>query len=135
FVSGSSNITTYGYNANSGKLETRTDVQANLKWTNTYESATGRLDTETITTNTSPFPTQASFDLGYDLAGNIISKASTVFDNASNGTWAYQYDGASRLTQAILDYPGTTPPSTQWDYKYDGAGSRALAKQTTLPST
>ena len=54
---------------------------------------------------------------------------------SSNGTWNYLYDGASRMTQAILDYPGTTPASTQWDFAYDGAGNRTQIKQTTQPST
>jgi hypothetical protein len=33
---------------------TRTDTQANLRWNLAYEPSTGRLDTQTITTNTSP---------------------------------------------------------------------------------
>jgi hypothetical protein len=73
----------------------------------------------------------ASTDLGYDASGNITSKNASVFTNSSNGTWTYAYDGASRMTQAVLDYPGTTPASTQWDYAYDGAGNRTQIKQMT----
>jgi YD repeat-containing protein len=78
--------------------------------------------------NTSSGVTLASFDLGYDLAGNVTSKASSVFANAANGTWSYTYDGASRLTKATG--PSGTGQTSTWDYAYDGAGNRTLLKQT-----
>jgi len=71
----------------------------------------------------------ASFDLGYDLAGNVTSKASSVFSNPSNGTFTYDYDGASRLLQATG--PNATGASTVRDYAYDGGGNRILNKETT----
>jgi hypothetical protein len=115
-------------------LVSRTDAQANLLWERTYEDATGRLDAQTIKSNITQ-ATLASFDLSYDLAGNVTSKNQSVFTNGSNGLWTYQYDGASRMTRAELDYPGSTPSSTRWDYAYDGAGNRTKIKQSTLPST
>jgi RHS repeat-associated protein len=136
FVTTAGKLSTYGYDATNGRLTSRTDTQANLAWTRAYEPDTGRLDTQEIKDNTTGI-SLARFDLGYDPAGNVTSKDHTgsMFTNTAKGTWTYAYDGASRLTQAVLDYPGTTPPSTQWDYAYDGVGNRVLNKQTTLPST
>jgi RHS repeat-associated protein len=127
FVTGPQ-VSTYAYDPVSGRLTTRTDAQANLRWERTYESATGnRLDTQLIK-NDSSGATLASFDLGYDLAGNVTSKASIVFSNPANGTWSYVYDGASRLVQATG--PNAAGSSTVYDYAYDGGGNRLLDKET-----
>jgi hypothetical protein len=68
--------------ATSGRLTTRADAQANLRWDRTYEANTGRLDTQVIK-NDSSGATLASFDLAYDPAGNVISKTSSVFSNST----------------------------------------------------
>ena len=127
FVTGTP-VSSYAYDATNGRLTTRTDAQANLRWERTYEPNTGRLDTQVIKNNTSGV-TLASFDLGYDAADNVISKASSVFSNPANGTWGYSYDGASRLIQATG--PNAAGTSTTYDYAYDGGGNRTLAKETT----
>ncbi len=121
-------VTTYGYSTTSGKLLTRQDAQADMTWTRAYETATGRLDTQTIQ-KTSNSSTLASFDLAYDPAGNVTQKASTVFANPSNTTWSYDYDGASRMIQAVGE--NATGAATTWDYTYDGGGNRTRAKTTT----
>jgi RHS repeat-associated protein len=127
FVTGTP-VSTYAYHATTGRLTTRTDAQANLRWERTYEANTGRLDTQLIK-NDSSGVTLASFDLGYDPAGNVTSKASSVFSNPANGTWGYTYDGASRLTQATG--PNASGASTTYNYAYDGGGNRILDKETT----
>jgi RHS repeat-associated protein len=127
FVTGTP-VSTYAYDGSSGRLTTRTDAQANLRWERTYEAATGRLDTQVIK-NDSSGATLASFNLGYDPAGNVTSKASSVFSNPANGTWSYVYDGASRLVQATG--PNASGTSTTYDYAYDGGGNRILDKETT----
>jgi RHS repeat-associated protein len=127
FVTGTP-VSTYAYDPGSGRQTTRTDAQANLRWERTYEANTGRLDTQVIKDDTSG-ATLASFDLGYDLAGNVSSKASSVFSNPANGTWGYSYDGASRLTRATG--PNASGASTTYDYAYDGGGNRILDQQTT----
>jgi len=121
-------LSTYSYDATKGRLIQRTDAQANTRVERAYEAATGRLDTQIIKNNTTS-AVLASFDLGYDLAGNVSSKASSVFSNPSNGTWTYDYDGASRLIQATG--PNATGVSTIRDYAYDGGGNRTLNKETT----
>jgi len=121
-------ISTYTYDGLTGKLTTRTDVQANLRWGITYEAATGRLDTQEIKDNTT-LAVLASFDLGYGEGGNVTSKVSSVFSNASNATWGYTYDGAGRLTKASGE--NAAGAATVWDYTYDGAGNRTGATETT----
>ena len=124
-------VTTYSYDGsgqgNSGRLTTRTDAQANLVWSRAYEPYTGLLDTQTIKNASNV--TLASFDLGYDKASNVTSKASTVFSNASNATWGYVYDPAGRLTSA--SGKNAAGAATTWDYTYDGGGNRITAKETT----
>src|SRR5207248_3488518 len=129
-VTGSA-ASTYGYDPTSGKLTSRTDAQANLAWALAYEANTGRLDTETIKNNTTQ-ASLASFDLGYDPASNITSKVSTVGTNLSNASWTYNYDGASRMLQAVGK--NAAGAATTWDYSYDGAGDRTETKTTTSGS-
>lgn len=119
---------TYTYAPTSGRLATRTDAQSNLRWEQTYEPDTGRVDTLSIKNNTTS-AVLASFDLGYDPAGNVTSKASDVFQNPADGAWSYLYDGAGRLTQATG--PNASGAATTREYGYDGAGNRILAKETT----
>ncbi len=91
------------------------------------EPYTGLLDTQTIKNASNV--TLASFDLGYDKASNVTSKASTVFSNASNATWGYTYDLAGRLTSA--SGKNAAGQATTSDYAYDGGGNRITARETT----
>ncbi len=93
----------------------------------THEADTGRLDTLTYKVD-STGASFASFDLDYDKASNVTQKISDVFANGPDGTWTYQMDPASRMTKATL--VPTTGSTTQYDYAYDGASNRTLAKQT-----
>jgi RHS repeat-associated protein len=119
-------VSTYAYNAQKGRLISRTDAQTGVVAGLTYEADTGRLDAMTYKIGTAaPF---SSFDLDYDKASNVTQKISDVFTNGSDGTWTYQHDPASRLTKATL--VPTTGQTTMLDYAYDGAGNRTLAKRT-----
>jgi len=113
---------------NTGRLIGRTDTQTTpaLSWARTYEAATGRMDTQTVTAGAA---TLATFDLGYDLAGNVVSKASAVGTNGANGAWTYDLDGASRMTKATL--VPTTGATQVFDHAYDGGSNRTKAKLTT----
>jgi RHS repeat-associated protein len=116
---------TYGYDSK-GRLSSRTDP-AGLTWTRTYESGTGRLDTQTIV---KAGTTLGSFNLGYDAASNVTSreervKTETGPDNADSGIWTYQYDAANRMTSS------TAPSTTVTTYGYDGAGNRTSVKVGT----
>jgi RHS repeat-associated protein len=124
-------VSTYGYQGGTGRLLTRTDSQAGVTWTRTYEAQTGRTDKLEIK-NTSTQAIVASFDPTYDGAGNITQKVSTVGTNPANGTWTYIFDGANRMTRATgpgLDGAGAVT-NVQRDYAYDGAGNRFQAKET-----
>lgn len=118
----SSSQVIYGYDS-AGRPSSRTDP-AGLTWTRTYESNTGRLDTQTIVKAAT---TVGSFDLGYDPASNVTSRAETVktetgSNNADSGTWTYAYDAANRMTSS------TAPSQTATTYGYDGAGNRTSVK-------
>jgi len=113
---------TYGYDPK-GRMASRTDP-AGLSWTRTYESGTGRLNTQTIVKGGT---TLGSFDLGYDAASNVTSreervKTETGADNADSGTWTYQYDAANRMISS------TAPSTIETTYGYDGAGNRTSMK-------
>jgi len=58
-----------------------------------------------------------------------LVNSTDVFSNPSDGTFTYDYDGASRLIQATG--PNATGASTIRDYAYDGGGNRILNKETT----
>jgi RHS repeat-associated protein len=115
----------YGYDS-AGRMSTRTDP-AGLTWTRTYETGTGRLNTQTIV---KAGTTLGSFDLGYDQASNVTSRLETVKtetggNNADSGTWTYQYDAANRMISS------TAPSTTVTTYGYDGAGNRTSVKVGT----
>jgi RHS repeat-associated protein len=121
----SSSQVTYGYDS-AGRVSSRTDP-AGLTWTRTYESGTGRLDTQTIVKAAT---TLGSFNLGYDQASNVTTRAETVktetgSNNADSGTWTYGYDAANRMTSS------TAPSTTVTTYGYDGAGNRTSVKVGT----
>lgn len=112
-----SQSTTYTWD-NSGRITGRSDP-ASLTWTRTYDEA-DRVDTQTIVKSGT---TLASFDLDYDAAGNVTSRAEIVktpsgTNLSGSGTWTYGYDAAGRMTSA------TDPSSVQTTYGYDRAGNR-----------
>ncbi|MGH2649645.1 MAG: RHS repeat-associated core domain-containing protein [Actinomycetota bacterium] len=120
---------TYTYDT-AGRATKRTDG-AGLCWTQTYETGTGRVDKRTIRVNGSSCSSTilGTFDLGYDLASNVTSRAETVTtetgaNNPDSGTWTYAYDAANRMISS------TAPPpsSTVTTYGYDGAGNRTSVK-------
>jgi YD repeat-containing protein len=64
-----------------------------------------------------------TFDLGYDLASNVTSRAETVTtetgsNNPDSGTWTYAYDAANRMISSTAP----APSSTVTTYSYDGGG-------------
>jgi RHS repeat-associated protein len=116
---------TYGYDS-AGRMSTRTDP-AGLTWTRTYETGSGRLDAQTIV---KAGTTLGSFNLDYDAASNVTSRAEVVKtetggNNADSGTWTYGYDAANRMTAS------TAPSGTVTTYGYDGAGNRTSVKVGT----
>jgi RHS repeat-associated protein len=152
---GGSTYTTYSYNTNgllgsqtdpvtggataytydtAGRPITRTDA-GGLTSNRTYEQETGRVDTQKIwKTSTNPQRTFAYFDLGYDEAGDVVSRVEklwklgttsspvTTAGDTGTGTWTYGYDGAERMTTATgIKAIGGTWSGT---YTYDGLGDR-----------
>jgi RHS repeat-associated protein len=118
---------TYTYDT-AGRITKRTDG-AGLCWTQTYEATTGRPDLRTIRVNGSSCNSTVlgTFDLGYDPASNVTSRAETIktetgANNPDSGTWTYAYDGAGRMTSS------TAPSTTVTTYGYDGAGNRTSLK-------
>jgi RHS repeat-associated protein len=111
---------TYGYDA-SGRQQTRSDAADGVLTTRAYETASGRLDSQTTAKGSTVL---ASFDLGYDLNGNVTSKTQTVqgYGASDNGGWTYHYDEASRMDWA------KDPANTTTTYGYDGAGNRTSVK-------
>lgn len=116
---------TYTYDT-AGRTTKRTDG-AGLCWTQSYETGTGRLDKRTVRVNGSSCSSTilGTFDLGYDLASNVISRAETVTtetggNNPDSGTWTYAYDAANRMISSTAP----APSSTVTTYGYDGAGNR-----------
>lgn len=116
--------TNYSWDS-AGRLSGRTDP-AGLTWVRTYDAA-NRVDTQTIANSGGQI---ASFDLGYDAASNVTSRAETVktpagSNLAGSGTWNYVYDGVGRMTSA------TDPSGTTTTYGYDAAGNRTSVKVGT----
>jgi RHS repeat-associated protein len=116
---------TYTYDT-AGRITKRTDA-AGLCWTQEYEPGTGRLDKRTVRVNGSSCSSMilGTFDLGYDLASNLVSRAETVKtetggNNPDSGTWTYAYDAANRMISSTAP----APASTVTTYGYDGAGNR-----------
>jgi RHS repeat-associated protein len=89
--------------------------------TQSYEAETGRPDVRQIRQG-GPACTgaiQATFDLGYDEASNVTTRAETISGNSYGGTYTYGYDGANRLTN--VTGPALFGSRT---YGYDGGGNR-----------
>ncbi|HEX9899174.1 MAG TPA: RHS repeat-associated core domain-containing protein [Candidatus Methylomirabilis sp.] len=113
----------YGYDA-AGRQATRTDPST-LVTTRAYDPA-GRIDSQVTKRG---LTTVASSDLGYDEAGNVVTKTQTTegAPASEQGTWTYAYDAADRMTSA------TDPGVTTTAYAYDGAGNRTSVKVGAAP--
>jgi RHS repeat-associated protein len=99
----------------------------------TYESGSGRPDVLTVrkTTACTSGTVLATFDLGYDAASNVSSRAETITGNSFGGTYTYTYDAANRLLSA--SGPAAFGSRT---YAYDGAGNRTSVQVGTgTPTT
>ena len=87
---------------------------------------TGSGATSTITHDTAGQQTAISYALpgGHTLTDTVVRSQSgriltdtTTKDTATTSTWSYTYDGAARLTQAVLGANGTVPAVT-YGYAY-----------------
>jgi RHS repeat-associated protein len=138
-VNDAAGLTSYGYDS-AGRLHTLADPASGATLTYSYNpmSQPSRItyggsgaDTRsfgynslhelTSDTLTAGSTTVASISYGYDLNGDITSKATTGFVGGAANT--YTYDQAGRLTSWNN---GTTTTS----YAYDGAGNRVQAGST-----
>lgn len=108
-----------------GRPDTRST--GSLTWTRTYEGVTGRIASQEVASGAQ---TIASFDLGYDEAGNVTSKDAFVegLSASEQGAWSYSYDGTGRMTSA------THPAGETTTYGWDGAGNRTSVKVGTAPA-
>ncbi|MFF1482986.1 hypothetical protein ACFVYD_36535, partial [Streptomyces sp. NPDC058301] len=86
-----------------------------LRTAQTYDQATGRLATNTVSLQTNSTNPIDATTYGYDQAGNL---ATTVDVQSSGGTTTgtdtqcFTYDGLNRLAEAWTDTKGTTAPAT-----------------------
>lgn len=113
----------YSYD-NSGRVTQRTDGSG-LCWQQSYELFTGRPDGRWIRQGCGG-TILATFDLGYDAASNVNSRAETITGNTFGGTYTYTYDAANRLSTATG--PATFGSRT---YGYDGASNRTSVQVGT----
>lgn len=111
--------TIYSYDSY-GRLYRRSDGGSKCA-SLTFESGSGRPDVLTVrkTTACTSGTVLATFDLGYDAASNVSSRAETITGNSYGGTYTYTYDAANRLATATG--PAAFGSRT---YAYDGAGNR-----------
>ncbi|MCZ4119248.1 polymorphic toxin-type HINT domain-containing protein [Streptomyces sp. H39-S7] len=86
-----------------------------LRTAQTYDDATGRLATNTVSLQPNEFGPIDATTYGYDQAGNLKA----VSDTQSNGTaitgtdtQCFSYDGINRLSEAWTDTKGTSTPTT-----------------------
>jgi RHS repeat-associated protein len=116
----------YSYDT-AGRVFQRTDGSG-LCWTQTYEAETARPDIRRVRQGgpTCTGTTHATFDLGYDVASNVTSRAETITGNTYGGTYTYGYDGANRLTN--VTGPALFGSRT---YGYDGGGNRTSVQVGT----
>jgi RHS repeat-associated protein len=116
----------YSYDT-AGRVYQRTDGSG-LCWTQTYEAETGRPDIRQIRQGGPSClgATHATFDLGYDVASNVTSRAETITGNTYGGSYTYGYDGANRLTN--VTGPAAFGSRT---YGYDGGGNRTSVQVGT----
>jgi RHS repeat-associated protein len=118
----------YTYDS-AGRITRRTDG-GGVCTTQTYESGSGRADVRRIRkVGTGCNGTiLATFDLGYDVASNVNSRAESITGNAFSGTYAYTYDAAGRMLTATG--PAAFGSRT---YTFDGAGNRTGVQIGTDP--
>jgi YD repeat-containing protein len=102
-----------------GRLST-VDYGGNTRRTLTYDPW-GQVDTDVLATTGTATPLYG-LDYGYDLDGNVTSKAVTGTGVPAAGTNAYTYDQASRITSWTR--PGS---SVAESYTWDKAGNRTTA--------
>jgi len=116
----------YSYDT-AGRVTKRTDGSG-LCWTQTYEAETGRPDIRQIRQGgpSCTGATHATFDLGYDVASNVTSRAETITGNTYGGSYTYGFDGANRLTN--VTGPAAFGSRT---YGYDGGGNRTSVQVGT----
>ena len=102
-------VSTYAYDA-AGRVVSRTDAQAGITTSRTYEPQTGRVASQVVS---GPGGTQlARFAASYDEAGHITSRTSVLGAPGSDprgGTTTYAYDAAGRLVRATG--PDPTDPA------------------------
>ncbi len=128
-------VTNYDYNA-AGQLAEIQDGNGNLIESYGYD-ADGRL----VQTN---MGNGASTSYSYDSLGNaaqILTRAANgsvtsdltyTYDAESrpttatslDGTWAYTYNAAGEVAQAVFDSTNASIPSQNLSYEYDAAGNR-----------
>ena len=101
---------TWTYRADGQPLMTG---QPNGNWTEHFYDAIGRLTgKDTDTSNTTGGTDRAVYTWTHNRAGQILTEASTISGDASNGTVTYTYDPLERLTGSTLS--GTTT-AYGWD--------------------
>jgi len=92
-------VSTYAYDA-AGRVVSRTDAQAGITTSRTYEPQTSRVASQVVS---GPGGTQlARFAASYDEAGHITSRTSVLGAPGSDprgGTTTYAYDAAGRLVR------------------------------------
>ncbi len=115
----------YSYDS-AGRVYQRTDP-AGPTWSRSYEWNTGRLDTQSVV-NYASGQTLGSFDLGYDAASNVTSRAETVKTETGAITRRLGHLGIHlRRREPDGDLHRTfDDPATS--YGYDGAGDRTSVK-------
>jgi RHS repeat-associated protein len=91
----------------------------------TYD-AWGRVDVDKLATNTAEL---YKADYGYDLDGNVISKAVTGTNVPAAGANTYSYDRSSRITS--WQAPGGSTESYTWDKASNRTQSGSPAAPTT----
>ncbi|MEU5439037.1 hypothetical protein AB0G73_37705, partial [Streptomyces sp. NPDC020719] len=126
----------YGYNLQGGLVETGSDLAPyldktlytplgqviqstyglygkQLRTAQTYDQATGRLATNTVSLQTNSTNPIDATTYGYDPAGNLTSTADVQSAGGTitgTDTQCFTYDGLNRLAEAWTDTKGTTAP-------------------------
>jgi RHS repeat-associated protein len=109
------------------------DYGKQFRTAQTYDTATGRLDTNTVSLQAATNAPIDATTYGYDQAGNL----QTVSDVQSTGstvtgtdTQCFRYDGLGRLAEAWTDTQGITQPA-----EADTGQLAACATATPTPAT
>ncbi|MFK8905435.1 polymorphic toxin-type HINT domain-containing protein [Streptomyces sp. YS-3] len=128
----------YGYNLQGGLVETGSDLAPylditlytplgqviqstyglygkQLRTAQTYDQATGRLATNTVSLQTNSTNPIDATTYGYDQAGNLTAANDVQSSGGTTtgiDTQCFAYDGLNRLAEAWTDTKGTTAPAT-----------------------